>query len=374
MLLWHLTIGRYLDIFMNSLFTRHVTTLAQLSDRRGACRDGLEDARRSLKEAFPGSDPLFPTSHDLEGDVIGQATSGQLAAARSLSRDATAEVAGLGRCFRQVHLCKLKMRYDKRLVSAARGLSRHYRERIQEIAAADPGPWSASGSVGTLRVVFASRPDADSRSLLNEAELLSECNAWKAPSPPSPQQPRRNHNARRGLTSQGEADGKMLQPRRSGEKRRPLLTEDRGDASGPRSKVWRSSAVCVTRVFGSGPQGGMLSDIAFMDQVDVLICIHGAACGNAYFMRNGSSLVGVRGWDESPPVCPVRKLCMIGPLGSLGPSPKTYVRHFSIIPQRRRRPVDQSPLQVEIRPAGISPNWANAYFFRQLQQENMVHW
>ena len=31
-------------------------------------------------------------------------------------------------------------------------------------------------------------------------------------------------------------------------------------------------------------------------------------------------------------------------------------------------------LQVEVRPLAMSTSWANAYFFRQLQRERLIHW
>jgi hypothetical protein len=135
------------------------------------------------------------------------------------------------------------------------------------------GPWALAAQAMQLRVVFASRPGGRSRTLLNEAELLAECNSWTPP------------------------DG----------------------------AAW-TSAVCAAYEFGraASKQLGsgdtaLLSDAGMMTTADVLVCVHGAACLNAFFMPDGSSL-------------------------------------------------------VELRPLGMSAGWANQYFMRQLQHEKLIHW
>ena len=93
----------------------------------------------------------------------------------------------------------------------------------------------------------------------------------------------------------------------------------------------------------------MLADIGFVSNVDVLVCIHGAACGNSFFGRNGSSLVRV----------------VLGGSG-IAPPPPPLVNTIC-------HPL--FPGQIEIRPHGMSKGWANGYFFKQLHfSEGHVHW
>ncbi len=81
----------------------------------------------------------------------------------------------VGRCFRRAHLCRFDAFWDNGFVAAMRFMAKHYGGDV-----ADPRPWDGAEGPDVLRVVFASRPSNDARSMLNEKEVLEACNAWVA--------------------------------------------------------------------------------------------------------------------------------------------------------------------------------------------------
>ena len=99
-----------MDLFLGALFPREVVGLADLSDRGGSGEGG----GRQL----------------LRGAGIGRR--------QSLLGGRTATAARSGRCFKRAHLCKLKHRDDKALVSAARRLVEAYRAEIVQVKLGDP--------------------------------------------------------------------------------------------------------------------------------------------------------------------------------------------------------------------------------------------
>lgn len=168
---------KHMATFLGGLFTRPLTTLAQLSARR--VDSGCEDA--------------------------GQAGAGlqQQQQQQTAAQGAEGSVGRVGRCFATAHLCKFRNRDVTSLVAAARDLQAHYAQQVAELlqseAQATRSGGSGSGSTaasghgsshgasdtawdgageGVLRVVFAVRPGMDARSLLNVEELLQQCNAW----------------------------------------------------------------------------------------------------------------------------------------------------------------------------------------------------
>ena len=150
----------------------------------------------------------------------------------------------LERCYQSMHLCRFQNRYDRGLVTAARLLANNLASDIKEavMAAGLEKFWTGPSVDNAMKVIIASRPpDSASRTVLNEEELLTECNAWK----PS----------------------------------------DGGSSF--------SSARCVSYRFGSNRGSGkdgesLLIDIGIVQGADVLVCLHGAACLNSYFMSKGS--------------------------------------------------------------------------------------
>ena len=341
---------------MGALFERKLTTLAELSARRGRCDDdspllrkascrSIQDAQElagSSIAAQPGEGLMLPAR------LLLSSSSSSAPAAVDRADPAADLAAGRpqvgprasGRCFKRAHLCRLKARDEDALVAAAHSLSRHYEAEIRQAAEAAglPDPWpmrggggsgykadpvrdgsgSGSGSGVAMRVVFATRPSTDARSLLNEAELLAECNAW-APAPDDGGDTRGSRRMAEGGTSgqgaspqgagpggggalkvgAGEGNAGDERPSHAVGRRRVRSLLDASSAvdsttDDNSSPAW-GSATCVTRAFGSSAAaGGMLADIGFMSGADVLVCLHGAACLNAYFMGNGSSLVRVR--------------------------------------------------------------------------------
>lgn len=357
---------RHLDLFMGALFERQLTTLAELSARRGG---GCDDDKPSPKQASLSRRSVLDAQQDarssafaspmgapgkglrLPGRLLSSSSSSSSVAAAAAADAALAgEPAGGvpgggaqaspagGRCFKRAHLCRLRARDEDSLVAAAHSLSRHYEADIRQATdAGPPDPWpdgSRSGSRAAMRVVFASRPGSDARSLLNEAELLAECNAWMPPDGDGADDAKEGHHRRmaEGGASAGQgampkehsfsgridlgdrpgvgyADGHP-QPQLARQRRHRSLdasSDNVADSArdGAPAATW-GAATCVSRVFGSSAAGGMLADMGFMAGADVLVCIHGAACLNAYFMGNGSSLVRMRvmkgcGGIQNPP-------------------------------------------------------------------------
>ena len=345
---------RHLDLFMGALFERKLTTLAELSARRGRCDDdsplprkasrrSIQDAQEHVGSSFtarPGEGLMLPARllTSSSSSTPAAADRDDPAADSAAGRPQAGPVAG--RCFKRAHLCRLKARDEDALVAAAHSLSRHYDADIRQAAEAVglPDPWpvrggggsgyktdsaqggygSGSGSGAAMHVVFATRPSTDARSLLNEAELLAECNAWA----PAPDDGGDTRGGRRIAESGASGLGAMPQGTGPGGGGALKVGAGEGNADDERpshavgrrrvrslldassavdsttddnsSPAW-GSATCVTRAFGSSAAaGGMLADIGFMSGADVLVCLHGAACLNAYFMGNGSSLVRVR--------------------------------------------------------------------------------
>jgi hypothetical protein len=190
-----LSAPHYFNVFSKSLFDKDLVTLAQLSGRHISC--AINNNNNNNNESM-----------------------------------------SLGRCFQVVHLCRLK-KPGIQIMAAAQDLVRFYQDAIQK--ALDDAPkhmkeiWSGAGPE-VLRVVIALRPNRESRSLLNEEEIIAQCNSWIASEP----------------------------------------------------MLWKT-ARCVGHHFGTQ---GMLIDMGIMNKTDVLLCIHGAECNNAFFMLNGSSMVG----------------------------------------------------------------------------------
>eukprot|EP00798_Chlamydomonas_sp_ICE-L_P005068 gene5069-34863_t len=155
-----------------------------------------------------------------------------------------------GRCFKQAHLCKLKTRDDAYgVVKAGRSLLKHFKGQIEAKGAQvrGKGPWSGADE-HVMRVVFATRPGLSSRRLINEDDLVTQCNKWTRQSLPW---------ALEGL---------------------------------PEPPRQYSSARCVAHVFGKS----MVEDMALMEHASVFVALHGAACMNSYYMPDGAALIEVR--------------------------------------------------------------------------------
>ena len=206
-------------------------------------------------------------------------------------------------------------------------------------------------------MAFASRPGSDSRSLLNEAELLTECNKWTpntaaaTAAAAAPGRRRRQLLEMLGNHRKGSKQivnstlGKLKGAECRGGSTRSLLAAPGG---GDEKWTW-VSANCVARRFGSSP-GGMLADLGFMSDVDVLVCIHGAACLNGFFMPNGSSLVRGDGDGEK------------------------YLSNVILHFPQTLPSATPAAVQIEIRPLGMSTGWANRYFLQPLENERSIQW
>ncbi|GAX75880.1 hypothetical protein CEUSTIGMA_g3323.t1 [Chlamydomonas eustigma] len=312
---------------------------------------------------------LFPQPMITLADLSKRPQDGSCSSLKAGTSTPTTSATTKNRCYRRVHLCRLRHRDETSPVKAARALAKHHAAAAAAAAQGSSAglldPWNAADRNKVLRVVIASRLSTESRSLLNEGELLRQCNEWKSSdvegastrrlasgNPPSPkrkigsvdQLPHLSQVSRDKLTSSDPlvtstiSEEDMDLSDRNSESRRgaheevsntpKLSTKDREytkrhimgrnvRSTGVPNK-WHT-ARCVIRKFGSEEQGGLVADMEFMSHADVLLCLHGAACINAFFMANGSSL-------------------------------------------------------IEVRPLGMSAAWANQYFFRQLRREGLIHW
>ncbi|GFR47602.1 hypothetical protein Agub_g9337 [Astrephomene gubernaculifera] len=151
------------------------------------------------------------------------------------------------RCFERVTLCRLRNRKEDTLCAAGAHLLRHYGPRLPPVS----DLFHPELDRETLKVVFAGRPNATGRALLNEGELLAACNA--------------------------------LQPEE-------LMREggELGEELGGGRKRYRR-VKCVSHVFG----GNLLYDLALAASIDVLVATHGAAGYHSFYMSRGSSLIEI---------------------------------------------------------------------------------
>eukprot|EP00798_Chlamydomonas_sp_ICE-L_P023260 gene23260-30488_t len=114
------------------------------------------------------------------------------------------------------------------------------------------GTWSGAGD-DVMRVVFATKTGNSSRRLVNEYDLVTECNKWS---------------------------------RQSG-----TFTSSSADLEGlPAPARQYTSARCVAHVFGHS----MVEDMALMEHASVLVGLHGAACFNSFCLPDGAALIEVR--------------------------------------------------------------------------------
>ena len=98
-------------MFLGALFPRKMVTLADLSERGSGCDSGGGGGG--------------PGGHHHRRRVQGGSGSG---GTRNAARGEG------GRCFKRVHLCRLKNRDDKASVTAARRLVEAYRDEIQRVS------------------------------------------------------------------------------------------------------------------------------------------------------------------------------------------------------------------------------------------------
>ncbi|PNH07358.1 hypothetical protein TSOC_006186, partial [Tetrabaena socialis] len=189
----------FVRVFMESIFEHQVSSLAEFSAR--------------------GRDPLEPSNTTAEGHRI--------------------------RCFKEVTLCKFHNRQGAGLCSAGAHLLHHYADRLPPTAPLiDPGADSDA-----LKVVFASRPNATGRSILNEADLLAACAA--------------------------------LDP----------AAELGAEYGGPYRRL-----KCVAHAYGRD----LMLDMALAQVTDVLVATHGAAGSNSFLLARGASYLEVLPYRFSP--------------------------------------------------------------------------
>ncbi|MEW5316176.1 MAG: hypothetical protein WDW38_007562 [Sanguina aurantia] len=204
------------------------------------------------------------------------------------------------RCFENVAMFKVTGRKDDQMCHCGAHVVSHYRDRnlLPSVERLFPqaGP-------GTLRVVFASRPGAYAHVLLNEEELIARCNGMLTPDAGRRRRRRRSRRVLLGPDSMsrprsstdrkveaggpsGEA-GLGLGDREVGSARRVVLAGD-GEQTGAAAR-W-TSIQCIPHLFG----GDLMLDLQLVSTADVLVCVHGAVCYNAFFMKEGAALIEVR--------------------------------------------------------------------------------
>ncbi|KXZ54298.1 hypothetical protein GPECTOR_5g384 [Gonium pectorale] len=199
-----LRLPSYMPLFYGALFKRPVVTLAELS------------ARKDDPQATPSN--------------------------------ATAEG---WHCFERVTLCRFWKRKGSGLAAAGEHLLRTYADRLPPVS----DLFHPQDDADALKVVFASRPNATGRALLNEAELLQACN---------------------GLDLAGAE------------------AAARGSGRGGAGRFKRVK--CVAHVFGRD----LFYDWSLASSIDVLVATHGAAGYHAFYMTRGSSLVEIMPYKFQP--------------------------------------------------------------------------
>ncbi|GIL62417.1 hypothetical protein Vafri_16602 [Volvox africanus] len=112
-----------------------------------------------------------------------------------------------------------------------------------------------------MQVVFASRPNATGRAILNEEELLEACNQLDV-----------KRVAVAADSAAARRHGRMLASRKG------------RHGSFPRRRI-----KCISHVFGHD----LLYDLALAKVTDVLVATHGAAGYHSFYMPAGSSLVEI---------------------------------------------------------------------------------
>lgn len=250
------------------------------SQQQGHARQGVEpsDARsRGIHSAtLPGPAHkhrrlLLPTNPTVEASNI------------PAWMKSASTVEGLRlRCFESVALFKVTTRKDDQLCHCGQHVVSYYRERNQ---LPNTDPLFKQAGPETLRVVFASRPGANAHLLLNQDDLVAKCNSMLS------QDTGRRQRARVQLSfddqkpRDGGSGSRVKDPGRVENVTRHILGE--GVQTGPGR--W-NSIQCITHVFGRDA----MQDLQLASTSDVLVCVHGAVCYNAFFMKEGASMIEVR--------------------------------------------------------------------------------
>ncbi|EFJ42611.1 hypothetical protein VOLCADRAFT_97259 [Volvox carteri f. nagariensis] len=283
----------FVSLFFNALFEPQVTTLADLSRRPVGCPSSSGCSSSSSQAIKVGSNDITTSN----SSSTTSSTTSYSSSSRSLQSPprSTSPPAGEEypvRCFEKLYMCKVKNRKDSGGGHCAAGthLLHHYHSRGQLPLVTDL--FDAEGADrDTLKVVLASRPNATGRAILNEDELLYECNRLDLDL---------NLDLGSGLETETNAEVESRRATAAAAAAGPLSSRNR----------WRRRVKCVVHVFGrdllydlalakvcmcrtAAAADGHLRKSTMIQVTDVLVATHGAAGYHSFYMSAGSSLVEV---------------------------------------------------------------------------------